>query len=51
MFEEEQSYEYNYDSILEDADELYDYEDDYDYNQEIEYENYYHSITEEIADD
>lgn len=49
MFDENK-YQYDYDSILDDTDELYDY-DDYDYNQEVEYENYYHSIAEEIADD
>jgi hypothetical protein len=52
MFEEE-PYEYDYDRILEDTEELYNYEEnyDYDYHEEIEYENYYHSIVEEIAED
>jgi hypothetical protein len=48
MFE----YEYDYNRVLEDTDELYDYDDyDYIYNQEVEYENYYHTVADEICDD
>jgi hypothetical protein len=54
MFDE---YEYDYDRVIEDADELYDYanysdEPDYgDYDgleNEREYEHYYHSVAEDI---
>ena len=54
MFEKEITYEYNYNSIIEDADELYDY-DDYEYYKyspdTIEYDNYYHYITKEISEE
>jgi hypothetical protein len=42
-------YEYDYDS-----DDIEDLFDDYDYDDsttEVEYENYYHNITNELVDD
>lgn len=47
---------YDYDSIINDADPLYDDEDDsedgydYDYQNEREFDCYYHNITDELID-
>ncbi len=52
MFENE--YEFDYDRIVEDTDELYDYADysdepDYDdYQNEKEYDCYYHNVMDEL---
>jgi hypothetical protein len=48
---------YDYDNIVRDSDELYSYDDDswdYDDNdasEQVEWENYYHTITDELVDD
>lgn len=44
-------YEYNYESILEDTDDLYS-DDEYN-NEDIksDWENYYHNIAQELIDD
>jgi hypothetical protein len=52
MFDEDNYYDY--DSIIRDADDLYD--DDYDFDDienvdEQEWENYYHNITDELIDE
>ena len=44
-------YEYDYDRIVEDTDDLDLYTDEYDYDDvddEAEWENYYHNVAEEI---
>ena len=53
MFEDE--YEFDYDRIVEDTDELYEDEDfytedeyDYDYENEREYDCYYHNVIDEL---
>ncbi len=56
MFENE--YEFDYDRIVEDTDELYEYADysdepeedeyDYDYTNEREYDCYYHNVMDEL---
>jgi len=49
MFDE---YEYDYNRILEDTDDLY-HDDEYNYDdaeQESEWENYYHNLAEDIDD-
>ena len=51
MFEDE--YEYDYDRIVEDTDELYEddfYEDEYDHNYDTttEYDYYYHNVMDEL---
>ena len=57
MFEE---YEFDYDRIVEDTDELYDYADysdepddeyDYDYDNEREFDCYYHNVMDELDND
>ena len=53
MFNE---YEYEYDNIIEDTEELYDDDDDYYMDDEdaintSDWENYYHNIVDEIIDD
>lgn len=44
-------YNFDYDSILEDVEELYP-EDEYNYDNgdEDEWENYYHNVAEEIEE-
>ena len=46
-------YEYNYERIAQDTDELYDfdYNDDETDTLEEEWENYYHNLTDEIIED
>lgn len=51
-------YEYDYDRMVDDSEDLLDdeyyYSDDeydYDYDNEKEFDCYYHNITEEIADE
>lgn len=47
-------YDYtDYHSIAEDAEELYSSDYDYDYNDhdKSDWENYYHNIADEIAED
>ena len=47
MFEDE--YEFDYDKIVENTDELYeDDEYDYDYANESEYDLYYHNVMDEL---
>jgi hypothetical protein len=52
MFDDE--YEFDYDRIVEDSEELYDYADysdepDYDdFEDEREYEHYYHDMVNEL---
>ena len=55
MYDDE--YEFDYDRVVEDADELYDYAnysdepdyDDYDnVENEREYEHYYHNVVDEL---
>ena len=44
-------YEYDYDRMVEDSDDLDLYTDEYDYDDvddEAEWENYYHNLAEEI---
>jgi hypothetical protein len=49
MFED---FDYDYNHILEDADDLDLYEDDeYDMEDEKEWDNYYHNIADELVDD
>ena len=48
MFENDYDYEYDSDDI-EDLFDDYDY--DYEDDDEVEYENYYHNITEELVDE
>ena len=44
-------YEYDYESILEDTDDLYD-DDQYDMEDvKSDWDNYYHNITQELVDD
>lgn len=54
MFDNE--YEYDYDRIVEDTDELYDQYDDFDdaddeYDNDVEWDNYYHNVADELIDD
>lgn len=50
-------YEYDYDRIAQDTDELYDYDynddsdDDILEEDEREWENYYHNLADEIIED
>jgi len=55
MFENE--YEFDYDRVVEDSEELYEYADysdepddeyDYDYINEREYDCYYHNVMDEL---
>ena len=49
MFED--AYEYDYDRMVEDSDDLDLYDDEYDYDDienETEWENYYHNLAEDI---
>lgn len=49
MFED---FDYDYNHILEDVDDLDLYEDDeYDLEDEKEWDNYYHNIADELVDD
>ena len=57
MFEDE--YEFDYDRVVEDTDELYDdedfwsediYEED-EYSNEREYDLYYHNVVDELDND
>jgi hypothetical protein len=42
-------YEFDYDKVVEDSDELYsDDEHDYDYANEREYDLYYHNVMDEL---
>ena len=56
-YEDNESYNYDYDELVENADELYiqddepwmdGYEDAEDFR---EYDSYYHNVADEIADD
>ena len=58
MFENE--YEFDYDRVVEDSEELYEYADysdepddeyDYDYANEREYDCYYHNVMDELDND
>ncbi len=58
MFENE--YEFDYDRVAEDSEELYEYADysdepddeyDYDYTNEREYDCYYHNVIDELDND
>lgn len=48
-------YEYDYDRIVEDSDELYEddfYDNDYDIDDDLTYwDSYYHNITDELVDE
>jgi hypothetical protein len=48
-------YDFDYDSMANDADDLYedwDYDDmDDEVNEQAEWENYYHNIADEIVED
>jgi hypothetical protein len=50
-------YDYeDYESIIDDTDELYSYDDQWDYddvemNEQTEWENYYHNIADELTDE
>ena len=46
MFED---FDYDYNNILEDVDDLYEDNDEYD--NEKEWDNYYHNIADELVDD
>ena len=52
MYDDE--YEFDYDRVVEDSEELYDYADysdepDYDdFEDEREYEHYYHNVVDEL---
>ena len=56
----EDEYEFDYDRVVEDAEELYEYADysdepddeyDYDYANEREYDCYYHNVMDELDND
>lgn len=54
MFDEDNYYDY--DSIIRDADDLYDseydeWDDDIENVEQDEWENYYHNVTDEIIDE
>lgn len=42
-------YDYEYDST--DIEDLFEEYDDYEDDNEVEYENYYHNIADELVDD
>ena len=44
-------YEFDYDSIVEDSDELIYEDDDYSYEDEREYDYYYHNVMNELDND
>jgi hypothetical protein len=50
-------YDYeDYESIADNCDDLYEYDDQWDYDdidaqEESEWENYYHNITDELIDE
>jgi len=48
-------YEYDYDRIVEDSDELYEddfYDNDYDIEEDFSYwDNYYHNVADELIDE
>jgi hypothetical protein len=53
MYDDE--YEFDYDRVIEDAEELYEYADysdepeyEDDYTNEREYEHYYHNVMDEL---
>jgi len=52
MFED---FDYDYNHILEDVDDLYEEEDyddnEYDIDNEKEWDSYYHNIADELVDD
>jgi len=49
MFED--AYEYDYDRMVADSDDLDLYDDEYDYDDiENEFDCYYHNITDELID-
>ena len=58
MYDDE--YEFDYDRVAEDSEELYEYADysdepddeyDYDYTNEREYDCYYHNVMDELDND
>lgn len=49
--DEDDAYEFDYNRVLNDTDELYNNEEDYhdeDYHDEPEYEHYYHNVMDEL---
>ena len=56
-YEDNESYNYDYDDLVENADELYTQDDEpwmdecEDTDDLREYDSYYHNVAEEIADD
>jgi len=48
MFED---FDYDYNNILEDVDDLYEEEDYDDIDNEKEWDSYYHNIADELVDD
>ena len=56
MYDYEDDYEFDYDRVVEDADDLYDYADysdepdpdEYDYANGREYDYYYHNVVDEL---
>jgi len=56
-YEDNESYNYDYDELVENADELYTQDDEpwmdeYEDTDDLrEYDSYYHNVAEEIADD
>jgi len=48
----DENIEYDYEQIIADSDDLFDYEEeyDYDYTNEKEYNHYYHDIVDELED-
>jgi hypothetical protein len=41
-------YEYNYNDLSENADDLYSEVEEYEYTETIEWQDYYHNLTQEI---
>lgn len=56
MYDYEDDYEFDYDRVAEDADDLYDYgnysdepdPDEYEYQNEQEFDCYYHNVMDEL---
>ena len=48
----DENIEYDYEQIIADSDDLFDYEEehDHDYTNEKEYNHYYHDIVDELED-
>jgi|LakMenEpi03Aug12_release.lakeMendotaPanAssembly.Ray.scaffolds.fasta_scaffold5908424_1 hypothetical protein len=45
--DEDIAYEFDYNRVMDEVDELYEYEDDYE-PDEPEYEHYYHNVMDDL---